>query len=75
MNDAFLSSCFSLLTLTQTTILKRLQSARSFFHAMRRRKLIDGMKLSAHEEWAERKKEKPSIQSTRGAWMLPTDTN
>jgi len=55
MNDAFLSSCFSLLTLTQTTILKRLQSARSFFHAMRRRKLIDGMKLLAHEEWAERK--------------------
>jgi hypothetical protein len=50
MNDAFLSSCFSLLTLTQITILKRLQSARSFFHAMRRRKLIDGMKLSAHEK-------------------------
>jgi len=46
----FLSSFFALLTLTQTTILKRLQSARSFFHAMRRRKLIDGMKLSAHEE-------------------------
>jgi len=51
MNDAiFLGPCSALLTLAQITILKRLQSARSFFHAMRRRKLIDGMKLLAHEE-------------------------